>query len=124
MTIHDIRLFSLAPGAGVPAMFADPDWRGLGHDSEPDRKLRPLSDIRLQVARLEGWISAGRDYGWLGAYQARRAAFELQSARAQMHRDIGRKPEGLADDDRLAVQARLDRLEACLLAARAEAQFG
>ena len=78
-----------------------------------------MSEILAQIAQLAAWISAGDDYGWLGVYQARRAAFELQSIRAQMGQ--GRVPGGggIADRERLAIQARLDRLGACLETARA-----
>ncbi len=98
--------------------FADPEWRG-DDERTVERRLRPLSEIGAQVARLGAWIAAGGDYGWLGAYQARRAAFELQSIRAQI--DHGTSVSGeLRDPDRRAVQSRLDRLEACLNLARAK----
>lgn len=119
MSVHDIRLFSLAPVGAAPAVaFADPEWRGVLDEAADQRRLRPLSDIQLQVARLAAWIAAGGDYGWLGAYQARRAAFELQSIRAQISHETVRNGGGLADGDRRAIQSRLDRLEACLEAAR------
>ena len=119
MSVHDIRLFSLAPVEAAPAVaFADPEWRGVLDEPADQRRLRPLSDIQLQIARMAAWIAAGGDYGWLGAYQARRAAFELQSIRAQISHETARNGGGLADQDRRAIQSRLDRLEACLEAAR------
>jgi len=119
MSVHDIRLFSLAPVDATPAVgFADPEWRGILDEPADQRRLRPLSDIQLQIARLAAWIAAGGDYGWLGAYQARRAAFELQSIRAQISHEAARNGGGLADQDRRAIQSRIDRLEACLEAAR------
>jgi hypothetical protein len=114
MAIHDVRLFSLAPAR--PA-FAEPDWRG-GDCVDERSRLRPMSEIAMQVGQLASWISAGEDYGWLGLYQARRAAFELQSIRLQIAEGRTNHDGSLADRDRLAVQARLDRLGACLDAAR------
>ncbi len=96
------------------AAFADPDWRG-----EPDgqgggdRRLRPLSSLADQEARLGDWIRGGACYGWLNAYQARRAAFELQSIRAQ------RAQAPLGAGCRCAIQSRLDRLDEVLRDARA-----
>jgi hypothetical protein len=96
------------------AAFADPDWRGEpdGHD----RTLRPLSSLAEQEARLGDWIRGGSCYGWLNAYQARRAAFELQSIRAQ------RAQASLGAGCRCAIQSRLDRLDEVLVQARAAAQ--
>lgn len=120
MSVHDIRLFSLVPPQPAPPVaFADPEWRGILDERADEGRLRPLSDIQLQISRLSAWITAGGDYGWLGAYQARRAAFELQSVRAQISHETARNGGGLADGDRRAIQSRLDRLEACLEAARA-----
>jgi hypothetical protein len=120
MSTQDTLLFSLAPPRKTKlAAFAEPDWRGGDFGDADDRRMRPLSDILAQVTRLSSWIGAGEDYGWLGAYQARRAAFELQAVRAQIADEIGRNIDGLSDESRLAVQARLDRLQACLEAARA-----
>jgi hypothetical protein len=117
MAVQDILLFSLAPAAPAHlATFADPEWRGATGDG--DDRLRPLIHIDLQVARLSAWIAAGGDYGWLGEYQARRAAFELQSIRAQISHETARHGGRLADSDRLAVQSRLDRLQTCLEIAR------
>jgi hypothetical protein len=125
MSVHDIRLFSLAPVEGAPSVaFADPEWRGVLNGAADERRPRPLSDIQLQISRLATWIAAGGDYGWLGAYQSRRAAFELQSVRAQIVHETVRSGGGLADDDRSAIQSRLDRLEACLDAARARCGAG
>jgi hypothetical protein len=123
MTIQDLALFSLAPAVGQ-GRFADPEWRGGGEETFLERRLRPLSEILAQISRLAGWISAGDDYGWLGAYQARRAAFELQSVRVQIAEESGRIGGVLSDEDRWAVQARLDRLEACIEAARASLGVG
>lgn len=120
MSVHNIRLFSLAPVDAAPkVVFADPEWRGVLDEAADQHRLRPLSDIQLQIARLAAWIAAGGDYGWLGAYQARRAAFELQSVRAQISHEMARNGGGLTGNDRRAIQSRLDRLEACLEAARA-----
>ena len=97
--------------------FADPDWRG-----EPDgrggadRDLRPLSSLAEQEGRLGDWIRGGSCYGWLNAYQARRAAFELQSIRAQ------RAQASLGASCRRAIQSRLDRLDEVLKQARAVAR--
>ena len=118
MTIQDIALFRLAP-AGGQGGFTDPEWRGECSEGFAERRLRPLSEILAQISRLAGWISAGDDYGWLGVYQARRAAFELQSVRAQIAEQSTRIGGVLSDEDRWAIQARLDRLEACVEAARA-----
>lgn len=98
-----------------PAIFAEPDWRGDAAVGEV--ALRPLCRIEGQIGEIAGWIAAGEGYGWLGAYQARRAGFELRSIEAQLaHRGAGRT--GLQDHDRAAIQSRLDRLELCLKAAR------
>jgi hypothetical protein len=116
MSVQEIALFRLAP-ARHPG-FADPDWRGMEDGADSESQLRPLSEIHAQMSRLAGWIAAGGDYGWLGDYQARRAAFELQSVRAQIEQERAGDHDGLPDDDRRAVQARLNRLQACLEAAR------
>jgi hypothetical protein len=116
MSIQDVRLFSLAGPARV--IFADPDWRGDFELDGPEGRLRPLSDIRGQIAKLSAWIAAGEAYGWLGDYQARRARFELQSIRAAFARETARTAERIGDRERLGVQSRLDRLQACLDAAR------
>jgi hypothetical protein len=117
MAIQDLPLFSLSQGRAYSTIsFADPEWRGDA--SAADLRLRPLSDIKAQIARLNAWIVAGSDYGWLGAYQAKRAAFELQSIRAHLDHEADGDGQ-LADLDRQAVQSRLDRLEGCLDLARA-----
>lgn len=113
MTIQDVRLFSLAPAC---AGFADPDWRGERDDE--DARLRPTSELMMWATQLEAWIRAGDDYGWLGSYQARRAAFELQSIRAQISEARTSNGGSLGDRDRRAIQARMNRLAACLEAAR------
>lgn len=119
MPVQDTLLFALAPAPSADStMFADPEWRGVMAESAGEQRLRPLSEIRFQIARLAGWVAAGQDYGWLGAYQARRAAFELQSVRAQIAHEAAANDGHLIDDDRRAVQSRLDRLEACLNVAR------
>ena len=121
MAMQDLPLFSFArPPTGAAIPFADPEWRGGGDERAAEPRLRPLSEIGAQVARLGAWIAAGGDYGWLGAYQARRAAFELQSIRAQIEHGTMVSGE-LPDPDRRAVQSRLIRLETCLNLARAEA---
>lgn len=99
---------ALAPAAAV---FAEPDWRG--EPAGPDLNLRPLTSLAEQERRLGDWIRGGACYGWLNAYQARRAAFELQSIRAQRARDP------LGAGCRRAIQSRLDRLDGVLEQARA-----
>lgn len=107
---------------GRPAVFAEPDWRGEAAAGEI--ALRPLSQIERQIGQIGGWIVAGERYGWLGAYQARRAGFELCSIEAQLGHRRSRYADGLPDGDRLAIQSRLDRLELCLKAAQAGAGVG
>jgi hypothetical protein len=92
--------------------FADPEWRGDPEDSE-HAAATPVMSLCAQAQRLEDWIRGGACYGWLDCYQARRAAFELQSIRAQLGR--------AAADERAAIQSRLDRLDATLRQARASA---
>jgi hypothetical protein len=105
-----------APGVSNDNDFAEPDWRGRQDGAgQPDCSLRPLTSLAEQEAQLDGWIRAGATYGWLNAYEARRAAFELQSIRAQRWRD----PFTAAT--RRAVQSRLDRLEAVLRCTRTAA---
>lgn len=94
------------------AAFADPDWRGDQDADGDDRTLRALSSLIAQERRLADWIRGGSCYGWLNAYEARRAAFELQSIQAQ------RLHGPLADERRLALQSRLDRLDEVLSEAR------
>src|SRR5580704_10805030 len=109
MTAEEIRLFSLGPAqAARQTLFADPEWRGVLADDVSEPRLRPLCEIHLQISRLASWIAAGADYGWLGAYQARRAGFELQSVRAQISHEVDPRDGTLADHDRWSVQARLD----------------
>jgi hypothetical protein len=94
------------------AAFADPEWRGDQHDLA--RESAPTASLAAHAARLADWIRGGACYGWLDTYQARRAAFELQSIRAQL--------KGLArDEPRCAIQSRLDRLDALLRRARGAA---
>ncbi len=102
------------PGAAATAAaFADPDWRGEADASDgPDQDLRPLLRLAEQERRLGDWIRGGACYGWLNAYQARRAAFELQSIRAQGAQ------QPLEAGRRRAIQSRLDRLDAVLSQAR------
>jgi hypothetical protein len=103
--------------AAAGAAFADPDWRGdQDGRGQPDRPLRPLASLADQERRLGDWIRGGTCYGWLNAYQARRAAFELQSIRAQ------RGPGPLGAGRRRAVQSRLDRLDEVLSQARTPGQ--
>ena len=122
MAVQDIPLFSLASGGpSHPITFSDPEWRGEGDEGT---RLRPLIDIEVQIRRLEAWITAGNDYGWLGSYQTRRAAFELQSIRAQIAHETASNNGQLEDDHRRAIQSRLDRLQGCLEAARASVGLG
>jgi hypothetical protein len=101
------------------AAFADPEWRGGAGEASEIQGLRPLIQIDQQMERLACWIVNGSSSGWLGVYQARRAAFELRSIRAQMDHERARNDGELTDEDRRAVQSRLDRLEGCVEAARA-----
>jgi hypothetical protein len=92
--------------------FADPEWRGDQHDLA--REAAPTASLAAHAARLADWIRGGACYGWLDTYQARRAAFELQSIRAQL--------KGLGcDEPRCAIQSRLDRLDELLRRARGAA---
>src|SRR5271168_4606615 len=105
-------------GAMAPSgpAFADPDWRGdQDRDGEPTQDLRPLASLTDHEHRLQDWIRGGSCYGWLNAYQARRAAFELEAIRAERRRGL------LADGARRALQSRLDRLDLVLSQARREA---
>ena len=110
---------SHAAGLGA-AIFTDPDWRGDdGRYAELDETaLRPYASILAQEQRIRGWIRGGADYGWLNAYQARRAAFDLESICAQAARELSGRTAELADSARRAIQSRLDRLDAFLSAAR------
>jgi hypothetical protein len=109
---------------GRTSGFADPEWRGAADDLSDHQALRPLVRIQGQIGRLATWIAGGADYGWLGAYQARRAAFELQSIRAQIDHATAQNQGRLPDDDRRAVQSRLDRLEFWLEAMRSGVGLG
>jgi hypothetical protein len=101
----------------TPVQFADPDWRGEPEGpGEPDQILRPSASLAEQERRLTDWIRGGSCYGWLNAYQVRRATFELQSIRAQ------RAQTHLVADCRGAIQSRLDRLDEVLSQARAAAR--
>jgi hypothetical protein len=112
-----IQLQSTATIASPGAAFADPDWRGdQDADGEPTVSLRPLASLADQERRIEDWIRGGSCYGWLNAYQARRAAFELQSIRVQR----GRDPMGAGC--RRAIQSRLDRLDEVIGQARLSAR--
>jgi hypothetical protein len=110
---------SHAAGLGA-AIFTDPDLRGDdGCGAElGETVLRPYASILAQEQRIDGWIRGGGDYGWLNAYQARRAAFDLESIRAQASRELSGPAAELADSTRRAIQSRLDRLDAFLSAAR------
>jgi hypothetical protein len=107
-----------ADSAGTPvASFADPDWRGdrsLYDGVHEGCGLRPYSSILEQQRRVGVLIRTGALGGRLDAYQARRASFDLESIRVQAGRERDRRGD---DEDRRAVQSRLDRLEACLRAA-------
>jgi hypothetical protein len=100
------------------ALFADPEWRGGMGERPETQRLRPWIHIDQQLERLANWIASGANYGWLGVYQARRAAFELRSIQAQIAHERAFNHGDLPDEDRRAVQARLDRLEQCLEAVR------
>lgn len=104
--------------AGEPPSFADPDWRGQSDERADDIALHPLNRIEQRLQMLAAWIAGGAAYGWLGVYQSRRAGFELQSIRAHIRHELARHRGALPDDDRRAVQSRLDRLEQGLDAAR------
>jgi hypothetical protein len=94
------------------AGFADPEWRG--EQTDPEREPLPITSLMAQAARLEDWIRGGACYGWLDSYQSRRAAFELQSIRAQL--------KGCAaGTGRCAIQSRLERLDRMLRRARGAA---
>jgi len=110
--------------AGERLSFADPDWRGLLDERADDVALHPLSRIERRLQTLAAWIAGGTAYGWLGLYQSRRAGFELQSIRAHISHESARHRGALPDDDRRAVQSRLDRLERGLDAARLVASVG
>jgi len=98
-----------APAPQPSCAFADPDWRG--DQNGPASAAVPIASLCAQAQRLEDWIRGGACYGWLDSYQARRAAFELQSIRAQLKRAAAAGP-------RCAIQSRLDRLDATLRQAR------
>jgi hypothetical protein len=119
-----ISITATAAVAQRATAFADPEWRGGGDDGWDTGTLRPTALISAQMQRLASWIARGSDYGWLGAYQARRAAFELQSIRAQMEHAAAQNFGDLPDNDRWAVQSRLDRLELCLEAVRSGEGLG
>ena len=103
--------------ASAGAVFAEPDWRGEPVRSDgPGQDLRPLTSLTEQERRLGDWIRGVSCYGWLNAYQARRAAFELQSIRCQHARD------SRGAGSRRAIQSRLDRLDGVLEQARATGQ--
>src|SRR5579863_1497236 len=100
---------------GVDMGFPDPDWRGEQRD--PGREPAPFASLVAQAGRLEDWIRGGVCYGWLDSYQSRRAAFELQSIRAQLKGCAG-------GAGRSAIQSRLDRLDRMLRSARGIAWSG
>lgn len=103
-----------------PSGFADPDWRGnrsLYDGFDEGCRLRSYRSIMDQQRCVAALIRAGESGGRLDAYQARRASFDLESIRAQVAREFGRSH--VDDEDRRAIQSRLDRLEACVCAALA-----
>ena len=57
MSVHDIGLFSLVPvPSSDPIAFADPEWRGFPVEPAVEGRLRPFSDIQLQIARLSASV--------------------------------------------------------------------
>jgi hypothetical protein len=97
----------------MTAIFSEPDWRGAPvRVGEPLAPLRPMASVVAQEERLADWIRGGACYGWLNAYEARRASFELQAIRAERSR------AAFSADRRRGVQSRLDALEALLKRAR------
>jgi len=116
-TLAQIDKLDIAQAAGC-ASFADPEWRGdrnLYDRIGEGCGLRPYCSIVDQQRRIGALIRAGEGDGRLDAYQARRASFDLESIRVQAERELDRA--GADDEDRRAVQSRLDRLEACVRAA-------
>ncbi|MDR3512383.1 MAG: hypothetical protein P4L73_12170 [Caulobacteraceae bacterium] len=120
MSYQDFSPAMSVAGPGRSPAFAEPDWRGAVDEGADEVALRPLCRIGRQIDRLSAWIAAGAGYGWLGAYQARRSAFELQSIRAHIAHETAYNGGRLPDGDRRAIQSRLDRLERRLEASRAD----
>jgi hypothetical protein len=110
MTAAPMKTASTA--ADDSTSFPDPEWRGDQRDPLQDDV--PAASLVAQALRLEGWIRGGACYGWLDTYQARRAAFELQSIRTQLKRLS-------VDNGRCAIRSRLDRLDRMLRNARGAA---
>ncbi len=94
--------------------FAEPDWRG---DADFDGRLDPV-DLDSVIAGLAAQIEDGARRGWLDAYYARRAAFDLQSIRGQISQVRGGREDDSSDADFRAVLSRVDRLARLLSAAR------
>lgn len=103
MSLHFLNVsVSHEPAPAGLVGFAEPDWKG-------DADFEGLSE----AIDLDGWladlacqIDAGARQGWLTAYQARRAGFDLQSIRCQVRFErLKPSSEGLR-----AVLSRIDRL--------------
>lgn len=118
MALSETNGFISVSGAPPLAVrgFAEPDWQGDG-DYKGDLDESELDD---RVAALEIAIGAGRDAGRLGEYHARRAAFDLQSIRAQIAREKRCAPQGVPQERMCAIFSRLDRLTSCLQTPAAE----
>ena len=106
----DFCMSQAAPAAVRMLGFAEPDWQG-------DRDYQGLlaeAALDAMIVRIEAEISAGREGGWLDAYYARRAAFDLQSIRGQIARERRGRSGEIAEDTLRAIVSRADRLSACL----------
>lgn len=100
---------SLSP---LNVAFAEPEWRG---DIDFASALS-LDDLEAALSEIGDQIEAGVAAGWLGAYTARRARFDLESIRFQWrHAQSGGPP---ADATLRAILSRADRLAQVLDAAR------
>lgn len=124
MSLPDPYIVRDAATPGEAVRFAEPEWRGLIDERAEEARLRPLPQIEAQIDRLAAWITAGAGYGWLGPYAARRAGFDLQSIRAHLAYETAASAGRLGDQERRAVQSRLDRLQLCLEASRGAAARG
>ena len=95
--------------------FAEPDWCGdadFGADVDPADLDRLIDDMAMQ-------IEGGAQCGWLDAYYARRASFDLQSIRCQITHERYRHGPVLAGESLAAILSRIDRLMRFLKAAEA-----
>lgn len=104
-----------APAAFAPVPagavgFAEPDWKG---DADFDG-LSEAIDLDGWLSDLADEIADGARRGWLTAYQARRAGFDLQSIRCQLRFErMKAAPEALR-----AILSRIDRLSRCVRSVR------